>query len=200
MAFLTPNYEPGISSRLILIPDYLLPSVIGALLEGTYTENWEIQGTATPEKCSSDFLEVIDSMSETSIGEIRAAVGPVPLYGLLCDGGWYSKDDYPSLYSLIDSTFKDPLGFHVPDLRDRFIMGGNVPGVVGGEASHTLTIDEMPPHEHGGHTHVNVETSGEIPDPLSGPTIPDILDTRGGGQPHNNLPPFLTVRFFIIAR
>lgn len=40
---------------------------------------------------------------------------------------------------------------NTPDLRDRFIVGAGSSysvGATGGEASHTLTVDEMPSHSH----------------------------------------------------
>lgn len=61
-----------------------------------------------------------------------------------------------------------------PDLRDRFIVGAGSSyglGAKGGEATHTLTVSELPAHAHGGwanaagsHSHtVNVDTQG-VPD------------------------------------
>lgn len=41
---------------------------------------------------------------------------------------------------------------NTPDLRDRFIVGAGssyAVGSTGGEATHTLTVDEMPSHNHG---------------------------------------------------
>ena len=40
---------------------------------------------------------------------------------------------------------------NTPDLRDRFIVGAGSSysvGAKGGEATHTLTVDEMPSHDH----------------------------------------------------
>lgn len=44
---------------------------------------------------------------------------------LLCDGGLYSSDDYPELFSAIANTNggNSSGNFNVPDLRDRFIRG-----------------------------------------------------------------------------
>jgi microcystin-dependent protein len=96
-----------------------------------------------------------------------------------------------------------------PDLRDRFVVGAsqndqgvaksNVSGSLtqtGGEASHTLTIAEMPAHTH------SVQV---FPDPISGGNGSDLsrgvytgqTGSTGGGQPHNILHPYFALAFIM---
>ena len=69
-------------------------------------------------------------------------------------------------------------------IKDTFLLAaGNTyaAGSTGGEAEHVLTVDEMPEHSHGlGYrNYKNMTTGGTL--------------SIGGSQPHNNMPPYLTV-------
>jgi microcystin-dependent protein len=102
-----------------------------------------------------------------------------------------------------------------PDLRGRFIVGYsgsgfyNAVGNIGGEDFHTLTINEMPSHNHSISTTDSPQSSDDAADPLRG-RIPGGANTRGGTLPgartigfsgsgfsHENRPPYYTLAYII---
>lgn len=93
-----------------------------------------------------------DIMTNSRIGDIVATANAVlPSFGLACDGSSYERVDYPDLYAALDSAYIDDAdNFHVPDLRDKTVLGaGNRSiGDTGGAETHSLAISEMPTHQH----------------------------------------------------
>ena len=94
-----------------------------------------------------------------------------------------------------------------PDLRNRFVVGAGssyTVGATGGEATHTLTVAEMPSHTHsykfkgadlaGAFKKSNFFYCQKNPYDLSNTAN---TDSKGGGQPHNNLPPYYALCFIM---
>ena len=80
-------------------------------------------------------------------------------------------------------------------------------GNTGGEKTHTLTVEEMPSHRHAINTNINSSRFGtdnsltrgyqgtnEIKDEET------YMKSTGGGQAHNNMPPYETVGYMWIRR
>lgn len=106
-----------------------------------------------------------------------------------------------SVYISVNSTDPSSLfGGKWEQLKDRFLLGCGTKtnGTTGGEEFHTLSINEMPNHNHNA-----VSTSGRSETlnlyPFSMVTSQyNVVDTNvirptGGGQAHNNMPPYLAV-------
>lgn len=71
--------------------------------------------------------------------------------------------------------------------------------LTGGEKTHTLTVNEIPSHYHGGIKTVSSETSGNQQQGVNaGRYYGNELNTSstGGGQAHNNLQPYITCYMF----
>ena len=91
-------------------------------------------------------------------------------------------------------------------VTDRFPIGAGgsyALGSTGGEANVTLTTNEIPPHDHVLNVY-NIEMdapSGEFVIPPSKvDATPNIegypTQNAGGGQPHNNMPPYIAVNIW----
>ena len=91
-------------------------------------------------------------------------------------------------------------------IKGKFILGADDSiyplGSEGGEAAHTLTVDEMPSHTHIiSHTSDNEGLGvawGATKSGSDGYTVtlggsPIYARTRGGDQPHNNMPPYVAL-------
>ena len=118
--------------------------------------------------------------------------------------------------------------FNLPDKRERFSLGkgGKEPynqlGNTGGEEQHTLTLSEIPSHGHSsavvnpnsagftaedvGYTYTKSNNGVVIPlsNIVSRDTKGFISSTmenpQGGGEPHNNMPPYIVVNYIIKAK
>lgn len=165
-------------------------------------------------------VKVSEDMIQLPIGTIIPYLRETMPGGCLpLDGGTYTSDDYPNLYAVIPDVFKDGAGnFTLPDLTGRVIVGAGdawVVGDEGGEAEHTLTVNEMPSHTHTQDPHhhtTGVKSNTTLVTP-SGATVVrgnanpsvDTGDTTatnqnaGGGQAHNNMQPYTVVSYAIVA-
>lgn len=157
-----------------------------------------------------DDLYTVESIDNMPVGAIVAITTlTVPDKWLLCDGQDVPRPDYPELWDATPSDWHltgvggNPDIIVLPDMTAQFIYGtttGSEIGDVGGEATHTLTIAEMPAHSHtapiGTNTGASLSRAGTSNN-VGLNTIP--TSSQGGGGAHNNLPPYIKLCWIIKA-
>ncbi len=146
-----------------------------------------------------------------------------PIGWAVADGSVLPIQQNAALFSLLGTTYggNGTQNFALPDLRGRVPVGyGQGPGLqpyvlgqVGGEETHTLTINEMPAHAHAFSLFAS-SGKGNQPAPASGnylaapasgdriyssaapstvPLASGNTGVSGGGQPHNIMQPYLVL-------
>jgi microcystin-dependent protein len=163
-------------------------------------------------------------MSQPFIGEIRMFGGNFAPNGwALCQGQLIAIVENTTLFQLIGTTYggDGQTTFALPNLQSRIpLHQGQGPGLTnrvisatGGQEQVGLELAQMPTHAHPIHTDAPATSgspSNNLPGNTSGPnalysTSPpqaNIFNPAGnvnvgGGQPHDNMMPYLTINFII---
>lgn len=154
-------------------------------------------------------LNTTSSSGSVPSGALTAyAANSAPSGWLMCDGSAVSRTQYATLFAVIGTLYGSGDGsttFNLPDLRTRVIAGyksgdsnfGTFAGTLG-ESSHTLTINEMPNHDHGIGNNVTLRGAGT--NVGFGPSSANQSFTfvaQGGDQAHNNIQPSIAMSYII---
>ena len=154
------------------------------------------KANAVSDQTSSDISNAVDAMSNTLEGRINALwekIYPV--------GSIYISANSTSPAEMFGGTWKQ--------IKDRFLLaaGDNyAAGSTGGEAQHTLTVDEMPSHNHSMPLRCNwtndtdgvkmewaLDMSFETGDGVGTWPSEGGTGATGSNNPHNNMPPYIVV-------
>ena len=162
-------------------------------------------------------IKVADTMPIGTI--IPFGSDTIPANWLLCDGRAVSRTTYAELFAAIGTSFGSGDGsttFNLPNFKGRVPVGKDSTdtdfdtlGETGGSKTVTLTVDEMPAHTHavmgypssGGSAYGLASANGDYNKTVF-PTNAILLgraESAGGGQPHNNLQPYIVVNYIIKA-
>ena len=164
-------------------------------------------------------------MADPYLGEVRMFAGTfAPVGWALCNGQLLNIAEYDALYVLLQTTYggDGQNTFGLPDLRGRSpIHQGNGIGLTPrglgqmlGTETVTLTAAQMPAHFHPVHAFSTAGTvaapgtttswaaasTGENQYSQAAPGVSmsaNCTTVAGGGQPHENMAPFVAVNFII---
>jgi microcystin-dependent protein len=157
-------------------------------------------------------------MSEPFLGEIKIISWNYPPRGwAFCNGQFLPINQNQALFSLLGTMYggNGQTTFALPDFRGKVPMhvgGGHTQGETAGQYAHTLTISEMPAHNHflqvtnndgttpnPGNTVILSKAVANSYGPLASAVTmnPATIGNVGGSQPHENKQPYLALNFII---
>ena len=167
-------------------------------------------GAVTADKLDSAAVSVL--MPTATVLPYAGSTAPTGY--LVCAGQSVLVADYGDLHTIIGYTYGGSgASFSLPDLRGRVIagldnMGGTAASRLTGQTtlggstgtqSVTLTLDQIPEHNHGGGTvgtsHISdVSGGGERTHPYNNGGS---VTSQGGGNSHPNVQPTMTLNYII---
>jgi microcystin-dependent protein len=157
-------------------------------------------------------------MAQPYVGEIKMFAGNfAPAGWMFCEGQLLPISEYETLFNLIGTTYGGDWQstFALPDLRGRIpIHQGNgfILAETGGVETITLTVNQIPAHNHPFLGSAAPGTSSSPQNNVPAKTTTGFLyidespntsmaansiGPTGGSQPHNNFQPYLCVDFII---
>jgi len=198
---------------LLPVPDvdWFKSALFGALFEMTYPNNWIELGDVAVSFAVEESAKMIANYKFMNFNPFP--IGMVFPFGadaapdgyLLCDGASYATVDYPELFAVVGYNFGGSgANFNVPNLINRVAVGSGDDynlADLGGEATHTLDVGEIPSHSHTiplTATTLAVEP-GEVTVLTPIPIFTQDTGSTGGDGSHNNLQPFQALAYIIYA-
>ncbi|MEO5690278.1 MAG: tail fiber protein [Burkholderiaceae bacterium] len=166
-------------------------------------------------------------MADPFVGEVRMFCGNfAPTGWAFCNGQLLPISQNTALFSLLGTNYGGDgrSNFGLPNLQGAFPvhagasagpgLSQRLTGETGGSESVALSVAQMPAHGHamaavsaattgtpGGSVSLAPTSNGSAlyraPDGTYLNTSSSDMGASGGGQPHNNLPPYLAVSFII---
>ena len=114
------------------------------------------------------------------------------------------KNIYPigAVYFSVENTFNPNTHFGGTweKIEQAFLFGSSenyIIGSTGGEINHNLSVNEIPSHSHNFKLSDDIQTGSTYKAVWSksstNSTYTNITENSGGGQAHNNMPPYLVV-------
>jgi len=155
-------------------------------------------------------------MSEPFLGELKIVSWNFPPKGwAFCNGQLLPINQNQALFSILGTTYGGDgrTTFALPNLQGRtpvHVGNGLSLGELGGENSHTLVTTEMPAHNHVPSASASTSNASSplsnfwgnaglasyAPAPNTTMSAPALSNT-GGGQPHENMSPYLVLNIVI---
>ena len=215
----------NIYEQLVSLKSQLNSSVLGQLPDNSITNTKYAGNSISQDKLSLGLNTIIESIKNSllPVGTILPCAGEtIPSNMLICNGQEISRASYPALFNCIGSRYGAGNGtttFRIPNLEGRVPVGRDTAqsefyelGFMGGVKKHTLSQQEMPSHTHGlsGDFGASPVIYSFVKNGVKQPSLDNggsgalsaslNIGGAGGSLPHENMPPYVTVNYMIIAK
>lgn len=188
--------------------------------DGYIVQTYETWNAKIFKRCWDDYSKEWTAWEQLVTASMVAPIGSIVIWSaataptgwMLCRHQAISRTEYSELFSLIGTQYGGGDGsttFNLPGLNGRIPVGQdpndsdfNVVGVWSGEKAHTLTIGEIPPHAHSMNVDVNTSYHTDASNIMKYAGWDNNfnefgVESTGGGQAHNNMPPYLVLNYII---
>lgn len=205
----------------MIVPDWFRVAFMGAIREMTVQNNWFVEGDSTADFARDKSVEMINSIvfsGDNPLPIWKTPIGTVSIFGgetaptgwLMCFGQSLLRADYADLFAVIGVNFgsDDSTHFTLPDTRERSVVGVNDYfasayhlNYKAGSEFVTLDISQIPAHTHTTNIQSAAGSAGtnraQATRAVSGAAYNS--GSEGGGDAHENRPPFITLNMMIYA-